>query len=142
MLAGHLNRCHERVEGGKLRGTFLFEPMHALSSTHCQFEAQMVNVVDGIADLYVEHRGAGSALKLPCSLMIGKLRQLGATEVTTPHKRTDLCHIIYQICGKHLTSASTATRCKTGMVERANRLCFTLAAVRREDLNMLNPSTT
>ena len=100
--------------------------MHALSSAHCQFEAQMVNVVNGTTDLYVEHRGAGPAIQLPVGLEIGELRQLGATEVTTSHKRTDLCHTIYQICGKHLTSVSTVMRSETGTVGRANPLCFTL----------------
>ena len=32
MLAGHLNRCLAQVEGGALRGTFLFEPTNALGN--------------------------------------------------------------------------------------------------------------
>jgi len=31
-LTGHLNRCLVQVEGGALRGTFLFEPTNALSN--------------------------------------------------------------------------------------------------------------
>jgi len=101
MLAGHLNRCQAHVDCGTLRGTFLFGLTHALDSAHCRFEAQMVEVANGAVDLYVEHRGACQASELPTDLMLGELRQLGATKVTTSHRRTDLYHTIYQICGKH-----------------------------------------
>ena len=74
MLAGHLNRCHTRVNCGTLRGTYLFEPTHALGSAHCHFEAQMVKVVNGAVDLYAEHRGEGPAIALPVDLMLGELR--------------------------------------------------------------------
>ena len=104
MLAGHLSWFHAWVEGGTLRKSYLFEPTHPLNRVHCQFEAQMVEVANGPIDLYVEHRCAGPAIALPAGMMLGELRQLGATKVTTSHKRTDLCHTIYQICRKHLTT--------------------------------------
>ena len=50
------------VEGGTGRGTFLFEPTHALGDVHCQEEVQVVEVNDGFPDLYVQHRGSCSAL--------------------------------------------------------------------------------
>ena len=102
----------------------------------------MVEVANGAVDLYVEHRGACQASELPTDLMLGELRQLGATKVTTSHRRTDLCHTIYQICGKHLTSASTVMRSKTDTVGRATPLCFTLAGERGEDVSLPIPSTT
>ena len=56
LLTGHLNRCPAQVEDAALRGTFLFEPTTAsLGDTSCQFEAQVVNVRDGLTDLHVEH---------------------------------------------------------------------------------------
>ena len=90
MLAGHLNRCHTCVDCGTLRGTYPFEPTHALGSAHCRFEAHMVEVVNGAIDLYAEYRGVGPAIARPADLMLGELRQLGATKVTTSRRRTNL----------------------------------------------------
>ena len=64
------------------------EPTHALSSAQCQLEVQVVNVIDGITDLHVENQGARLVLQLPRGLMIGEMRQLGATKVTTSHYGT------------------------------------------------------
>ena len=83
-MTGLSNRCHAHVEYATLQGTFLFE-----SATHfwdyacCQFEAQVVNVRDGLTDLYVGYRGAGPALELPCGQVLGVLRQLDAMKVHT-----------------------------------------------------------
>ena len=127
MLAGHLNRCSVRAEGGTLRGTYLFEPTHTFS-TQCQLEAQLVNVVNGTTDLYVEHRGAGPAIQLPRDLMLGELRQLGATKVTTTHHGTVSCHTIYQIFEKRWTSVRTDMRMGKAAIAvgEATRLCFTV----------------
>ena len=65
----------------------------------CQFEAQIVEVRDGLTDLYVEHRDAGPSLRMSRGEVIGELRMLGATEVHTP-KRFDpvtACHALYTL---------------------------------------------
>ena len=56
LLTGHLNRCPVQVDGAALRGTFLFESAaSSLRDAPCQFEAQVVDVRDGLTDLFVEH---------------------------------------------------------------------------------------
>ena len=40
----------------------------------CQFEAQVVEVRDGLTDLYVEHRGAGPSLRMPRGEVIGGVK--------------------------------------------------------------------
>jgi len=92
-------------------------------------------VVNGITDLYVEHRGAGPAVQLPRDLMLGELRQVGATKVTTSHHGTVSCHTIYQIFEKHLTSVCTDKRHKAAIaVKEATRLCFTITGEQDEYL--------
>ena len=99
LLTGHLNRCHAQVEDTVLQGRFLFESAtHSWDDTRCQFEVQVVNVRDGLTDLYVEYQGMGPALKLPCGQVLGVLRQLAATKVHTHTGReSGLCLALYSI---------------------------------------------
>ena len=80
LLTGHLNRCPVQVDGVALMGTFLFESASSsLGDALCQFEAQIVDVRDGLTDLFVEHRGAGLSLQMRRGGVLGELRQLGAS---------------------------------------------------------------
>ena len=82
LLTGYLNRCPVQVEGAALTGTFLFESAaSSLGDALCQFDAQIVDVRDGLTDLFVEHRGAGPSLQMRRRGVLGGLRQLGATKV-------------------------------------------------------------
>ena len=89
--------------------------------------------MNGITDLYVEHRGAGPALQLPRDLMLGELRQVCAMKVTPSHHGTVSCLTIYQIFEKHLTSVCTDKRRKAAItVGGAMRLCFTITGEQGE----------
>ena len=55
LLTGHLNRCPVQVDGAALTGIFTFESAaSSLRDALCQFEAQIVDVRDGLTDLFVE----------------------------------------------------------------------------------------
>jgi len=99
LLTGHLNRCPVQVEGAALTGTFLFESAaSSLGDASCQFEEQIVDVRDGLTDLFVERRGVGPSLKMCCGGVLGELRQLGATKVHIPRKREPvLCFPLYTL---------------------------------------------
>ena len=79
-----------QVEDVTLKETFLFKPATtSLGDTSCQFEAHVVNVIDGFTDQHVEHPGAGPALKLPRGTVLEELRQIGATRVASSHVGSD-----------------------------------------------------
>ena len=65
------------------KGVYLFEPTFATKDRDCFFNSQIVNVIGGLFDLNIEHRGLGPALGLPCGSEMGKLRQIGLTEFYT-----------------------------------------------------------
>ena len=100
LLTGHLNRCRVQVDDATLSGVYLFEAgASSLRDALCQFEAQVVEVRNGLTELYVEHRGAGPSLRMRRGEVLGELRVLGATEVHTP-KRSDPvnpCHALYAL---------------------------------------------
>ena len=109
----------------------------------CQFEAQVVEVRDGLTDLYVEHRGAGPSLRMRRGEVIGELRLLGATEVHTP-KRFDPvtpCHALYALVPgpkdypRTTDSRDGGTRDTTETVgkEWDSSLCFALTGERADD---------
>ena len=91
-------KCLVQVDDDALSGTYLFEAaVSSLRDALCQFEAQIVEVRDGLTELYVEHRGAEPSLRMRRGKVIGELRLLGATEVHKP-KRSDHvnpCHALY-----------------------------------------------
>ena len=99
LSTGHLNRCPVQVEGAALTGTFLFESAtSSLGDASCQFEVQVVDVRDGLTDLFVEHRGAGPSLQMCRGGVLGKLRQLGVTKVHIPKKREPVpCFALYTL---------------------------------------------
>ena len=96
LLTGHLNRCPVQVDDAALTGTFLFESAaSSLRDALCQFEVQIVDVRDGLTELYVEHRGAGPSLRMRRGEVLGELRQLGATKVRMPKEREPVpCHAL------------------------------------------------
>ena len=126
LLTGHLNRCRQQVDDATLSGVYLFEAgASSLRDELCQFEAQVVEVRDGLTDLYVEHPGAGPSLRMRRGEVLGELRVLGATEVHTP-KRFDPvtpCHALYALlpCPKDYPrttdSADSGTRDATDTVD-------------------------
>jgi len=99
LLTEHLTRCPVQVEGAALTGTFLFESAaSSLGDASCQFEAQIVDVRDGLTDLFVEHQGVGPSLRVCCGEVLGQLRQLGATKVHIPQKCEPVpCFALYTL---------------------------------------------
>ena len=64
----------------------------------CQFEAQIVDVRDGLTDLFVVHRCAGPFLQMRRGGVLGELRQFGATKVHIPKKREPVpCFALYTL---------------------------------------------
>ena len=97
----------------------------------------MVEVVDGTLDLYVEHRGAGPAKVWPADLVLGELRQLGSTKVTTMRRSTDLSLAMFLLddCDRPLAGSRLHPGETAGSVGKANPLSFTLAGEYVEDIN-------
>ena len=72
LLVGHLNSCPVQVLDAALEGIYLFEPApDSLHGQTCQFEVQLVKMVHGATNLFIEHRGGGPALELTCDSVLG-----------------------------------------------------------------------
>ena len=99
----------------------------------------MITVRDGLLDLFLELTGVGSAIALACGRVIGELRQLGVTKVSTPHRRTKTCLAIYQSPQVHSTNARKRkldiTRNLVGQTEET-LLCFTLVGEEHLDARL------
>ena len=64
LLTGHLNRCRVQVDDATLSGALFEAGASSLRNALCQFEAQVVEVRNGLTELYVEHRGSGPSLRM------------------------------------------------------------------------------
>ena len=126
----------------KLRGIYLFEPTPAVGNAHFLMEAQMVEVTDGVVDLYVEHRGAEPSILWPADLMLGELRQLAATKVTTTQRSTEVCNAVYRLGADNPLTGAIYPTDRSRSVGKANPLSFTLAGEYVEDINWPNPLMT
>ena len=99
---------------------------------------------NGLLDLFLEHTSVGPAIALARGRVIGKLRQISATKVSTPHRGIKTCLAIYQGAQVHSTNARkrklVITRNLVGQTEET-LLCFTFVGEEHVDTRLNAPKS-
>ena len=88
LLTGHLNRCRVQVDDASSQGYISLRWRIILADALCHFEAQVVEVGNGLTELYVEHQGTGPSLRMRRGEVLGELRLLGAIKSTRRNDST------------------------------------------------------